>query len=85
MCRTLSEAGLSYCHDCVANTILVDLDEAEAAVLALMEAGQPHSGIMRTVSEAEWPSGENDGVEQGEIDFDPREEWCAGPAPRLWL
>jgi hypothetical protein len=80
----LAAADLNYLHDCVTGLVYVHLDDAAAAALALTEGGLTVDGRMTSLPEADWPSISEtfDPIGVDEIDWDPRETWCAGPAPR---
>lgn len=80
----LAAADVGYMHDCVSNTVYVQIEDAEKAVAALAGITSAQTGRMTLIPEAYWPSLDDTGLDENptEIDYDPREEWCAGPAPR---
>ena len=83
----LAAVDIGYMHDCLTNTIYVRFEDAEKAVAALAGSAAAQAGRMTLIPEADWPSLDDAGadLDPNDIDYDPREEWCAGPAPRYAL
>ena len=80
----LTAADLGYMHNCVSHTVYVRFEDAEKAVAALAGTALAQAGRMTLIPEAYWPSLDEAGadLDPNDIDYDPREVWCAGPAPR---
>lgn len=83
----LAKAEIPYMHSCVDRLIYVRIAHAKIAQAALAAAGLPTDGRITDVPEADWPSVAETGdpVDPDDIDWDPRETWCAGAPPRLAL
>jgi hypothetical protein len=84
----LAAADIGYMHDCLTGLVHVRIEDAAAAALALADAGlvsADNSGRMVSLPESDWPSTDDlpEPIAVEDIDWDPRETWCAGPPPRL--
>lgn len=85
MLSTLDTTSIdSYMLDYENKRVVVELADADTAAQHLAVAGHPVSGRMITLTDKEWPQSDGRDVDPSddEIDYDPREEYCLGPAPR---
>lgn len=87
LCDRLASAEIDYLHDCETGRVLVRMDDAVRADGAVREAGLVTEGRMTSIPESDWLSlaALELPLDPADIDWDPREEWCAGAPPRITL
>lgn len=87
LCQRLGQAEIDYMHDCLTGMAYVRIDDAARADAAIRTGGLAAEGRMTSLPENDWPSfAEIDfPLDPADIDWDPRETWCAGPPPRYAL